>query len=985
MKKGKCFKTKLYFLTTGGKVVMYSFKIKHILSFLLLVLILPLSLAAQGKGTISGKVIDAETGEVLRRATISLVGTKVGVYSDVKGEYKLRDITSGKHTIMVSYVGYKSRKIEDIELKEGQTLVFNITLESATSRTEEVVVEARRENNNEAAILVQRKNAAQVSDGISIEEIKRTADSDAGQSLRRVTGVTLVDNKFIYVRGVSERYSNTTLNGTALASTETDKKAFAFDMFPSEFLENANVAKSFTPDMPGNFAGGLVQLNTVDFPSARSFKISFGTSMSDNLTFDNKFMTYQGTNSLWAGDKNTHSTLPSNFPNSPMAMGNLLSRLKSDDEAVLRAATAEWEALGKSLNNNNWKRDTIKAPLNGSMNISYADIFRIGEGDFGIIASAIYDNSYAYEDLYRATTVTSGEIYNFNSGTNSTFSTGLGGLLNMSYKIGTNSSISWKNTYNSSAEEKSTILLGRKDQVLYRQYASQFLEKTLLSSQFGAEHNLEFLNNSLFDWKFGFSNSKRNEPDLKTLRYSRTDESQPYSIDIYDVGSSTYQAGRQFSNLNEDALTAAFNFTLPIDNIKIKTGFLWENKERDFIIRTFTLNKGTTYATQYYDEDFEYIVPNYGDEEFYNSAFVLEPEYLFGNPDNYSVTRLGLSEATGPGDSYRADESVFAGYLMSDIPFMVAGKKLRLIAGARIEQSSILLNTYYRMGEDNNFVTIKDKEYLDVLPSINLVYELTKEMNLRMTASQTLTRPSLRELSPTAYYDFYFQRIVRGNPKLVRTLIQNYDIRWELFQNPGEVISVSLFYKSFKNAIEETLISAGGASNPMSTFMNANGLATVYGVEFESRKNLGFISDIFRYFSANLNVAFMKSNLSVNQINIKDVRPMQGQSPYTANIGLFYFNPEIGTSVNLGYNVAGKKIVLLTELVFYEGVSDPHVYEMPRNLVDLSITQTVLKTIDLKFVVRDLLNETTTWEQLGKVVSKTSKGRSISFGIGYKL
>lgn len=943
---------------------------KMTILFLTFTMLLPLSVFAQGKGMILGKIVDEETGEVLRRATVLVVGTKIGGYSDVKGEYKLRNLSAGTYSISVSYVGYTPKTIENIELKEGQTLTFNIVLSSAIKKTEEIVVEARRENNNEAAILAQRKNASQVSDGISIEEIKRTPDSDAGQSLRRVSGVTLVNDKFVYVRGVSERYSNTTLNGTALATTEPDKKAFAFDMFPSEFLENANVAKSFTPDLPGNFAGGLVQLNTVEFPSARSFKISFGTSMSDNITFDKKFITYHGGKNDWAGFDDGTRAMPSNFPKSPEAMRDLTNRLRSEDETVLQKAQEEWVALGKSMNSKSWKRDTIKTPLNGSINLSYTDIFRIGGDDFGIIASAMYGNSYSQNDIYRATLESSGAVYNHNQGTISTFSTNLGGLLNIAYKIGDHTSISLKNTYNNSADDETTIMHGKKDQVLTRQYGFQFVEKTLFASQLGGEHNMNFLNNALLDWKFGFSNSKRDEPDFKRVRYSRADSANPLRVDIYDLAGNGYQAGRFFSNLDEKALTGALNFTLPIDNLKIKTGLLWENKNRDFNVRSFTINKSTHLLKYYYDADFGYPVYNYGDDEFYNSEFLLEPEDIFGNPNNFSETRLGMSEETKPTDSYKAEEGLVAGYLMGDIPFDVASNKLRVIAGVRVESSSQNLKSMYPISFQKTDSIFVDETYFDVLPAINIVYELTKDMNLRASASQTLTRPSLREYAPFTFYDYYFQGDVTGNPELKRALIQNYDLRWEMFPNPGEVLSASVFYKSFKNAIEETVI--GTSSNYKRTFDNANGTASNYGVEFELRKNLGFISDFTRYFSFNMNLAIIESEITVEQNNVSDKRTMWGQSPYSLNLGLFYYHPELGTSVNLGYNVSGKRLIQVADKSRYP-VSDPHIYEMPRNVIDLSLSQTILKTLEIKLSVRDLLNEKATWKQMGNEVSRTIK------------
>lgn len=261
---------------------------KHI--FTCMVFCLSIAYAAAQTGTIEGKVTDAESGELLRGATISITSTKKGAYSDTKGTYRLKKLSAGTYSLKVSYVGYQTTTFDGVVVTDNAVTTFNIQLAVSKELGSEVIVEAKKVTDNAAALLTQRKNAAQVSDGIGREEISKMPDSDAGQSLKRVSGVTLVEGKFIYVRGVSDRYSNTTLNGAALTSTEPDKKAFAFDMFPSELLENANIVKSFTPDLPGNFAGGLVQLNTIDFPSKRGLKISGSQGYNNYVTFKRQWI-----------------------------------------------------------------------------------------------------------------------------------------------------------------------------------------------------------------------------------------------------------------------------------------------------------------------------------------------------------------------------------------------------------------------------------------------------------------------------------------------------------------------------------------------------------------------------------------------------------------------------------------------------------------------------------------------------------------------
>jgi TonB-dependent receptor len=383
----------------------------------------------------------------------------------------------------------------------------------------------------------------------------------------------------------------------------------------------------------------------------------------------------------------------------------------------------------------------------------------------------------------------------------------------------------------------------------------------------------------------------------------------------------------------------------------------------------------------YYDEDFGYIVPNYGDEDFYNSGFTGDPENIFNN-DNFTFNRLGLSEETKPTDSYSADERLGAGYIMAEIPIFIGNHKLKFIGGARLEASFQNLRSFYPISASNSDSTFVDNYYLDLLPSINLIYELQTDMNLRLSVSRTLTRPSLREYAPFTFYDFQFQGDVAGNPNLVRSLIWNYDVRWEWFTNPGEVVSIGVFYKQFENAIEETIIPT--SSNFKRTFANAEGVAYNYGVEFEIRKNLGFITPLLNYFSIGGNLALINSQITVQQVDETDTRSMWGQSPYSLNLAIVFNHPEWGTSVNVSYNVFGKRIIQVADIGRYD-FDKPHVYELPRNVVDFSINQVISNNIEIKFVAKDVLNEDLIWEQGNKIVLSNIKGRMFSLSFGYKF
>ena len=930
---------------------------------------------SQTTGEITGQIIDKETGEPLRRATVMVVGTKLGGFSDVKGDFKIKNVPAGTHNLKISFVGYEVRELGPIEVQTGSANnVGRVILGLEKKLTEEIFVDARRVNDNESAILATRKNAAQVSDGISQQEMSRLPDSDAGQSLKRVSGVTLVDNKFVYVRGVSERYSNTTLNGASLSSTEPDKKAFAFDMFPSEFLQNVNIAKSFTPDLPGNFAGGLVQLNTVDFPENRAFKVSYSNSFNSNTTLKgNKFIQTTGGSTDWLGMDDGTRALPASVPSTRREFDALRSAATSGADPV---AKEKYQKAIQSFNDDTWKQNstTVNPLANSSIGINYSNITNIGGNDFGLLASLNYGNTYSIKNVERNRLMSDASTMFSSGGTSSTYSTSLGGLLNMAYKLGESSSISLRNVYNRSADDESVAMNGKDiayQFVEYKNFSNYYLQRDLFSTQLSGEHSLD-LSNILMQWNVGYSYSNRNEPDYRKIRYERNifdvefEPNTPFTalVQATPQGDGA-RLGRFFSDMNDAKYSGKLDFTLPLTTtLKLKFGTLGEFTDRDFVSRSFTVIQ-----TAKLDGAIGDLMNDYDN-----------PQLLLAN-ENFRVDDgLRMSEETKLTDSYTASEELAAGYLMIDFPLELAGQDLRFIGGVRYESSKQILNSYDVAEE----YVVTNHVYHDILPSINLLWKLDNSNNIRMSATQTLSRPNLRELAPFAFYDFLNQMVVQGNPDLKRALIQNYDLRYEFFPNSGEVISFSVFYKSFDNAIEETLLLT--SSEPAKTFQNAQGTAINYGIEVEFRKSLNFLTSTLSNFALNVNLALINSEITVFQGNAMDKRAMWGQSPYSVNVGLFYMNPETQTSVNLAYNTYGKRIIQVAQVGDYYDFANPHVYELPRDMIDLSISQPIFDNkLDLKLIIRDLLNQSLIWQQGGSVFSSDLRGSSIGLSLGYRL
>ncbi len=943
---------------------------------------------ATATGTLSGKVSDAATGDVLRGATVFIVGTKKGGIVDVKGTYSVKAIPVGTYSVKINYIGFKQKTVDNVEIKANQTFQMDVVLESAIKKTEEVVVEVKRLNDNAAAMLAQRKNATQVSDGISEAEIKKLPDSDAGQALRRVSGVTLSEGKFVYVRGVSERYNSTTLNGAGLSSTEPDKKAFAFDMFPAEFLQNANVAKSFTPDLPGNFVGGLVQLNTIDFPEAFAIRVNVSSSFNDNVTFkSNNFQSYEGGGRDWLGMDDGTRALPANIPANRYEMDKLSSQAKSffkGGNTANQSDAERWASLGQAFNSSTWKRNTMTAAPNTGFGVSFSNIFNVADNDFGIIASLTYSNAYSINLMERlANGGYNDGLKDFSTkfkfeGTQSTRSVNWGGLLNLAYKLGGSNSISLKNIYNRSSDDEVIFLEGFDDLPKdVRLVSYQFVQKELISTQLSGEHTVGEGTNLLFDWRLGYSRSTRDEPDFRRLRYSRDrGTNDPYVADISPLqqGDGT-QAGRFFSNLKENVVTGGANITLPLNQnqVKLKGGVFFENRNRDFTARSFTIIQSHVVTNGAYLND---------------NILTSDPAAIF-KASNFGRDGLGISEDSKPTDSYTAKEQLYAGFAMIETPFTIGDSEWRFVGGLRVESNSQNLASPYSFKPNSNTpdsLIATNRSTLDLLPSLNLLYKISTATNLRFSASQTLTRPTLREIAPFSFYDFQTLSVVRGNPTLKRALIKNFDMRYEIFPEAGEVISVGAFYKIFTDAIENTITPT--SSGVEKSFANAEGNATNYGVEFELRKGLAFLSSDLSNFLFNANLALVSSDITVKQgTKVQPSRSMQGQSPYSLNIGIYFTDPNAKTSINVAYNISGKKIAEVGLAGSWnEGSLSSHTYELPRSVIDVSVIQPLFENaFEIKFAVRDLLNMAQVREQFGKQIESNVRGRNFNLSFAYRF
>jgi hypothetical protein len=861
--------------------------------------------ALQG-GIFTGKVTDAKTGDDLIGANVFMVGTKLGASTDIEGKFQIKRVPEGSYEVRITFLGYEAKLISGVEIKTGETTVLNISLsEDQGIQQQEVVISASAIKSGEGAILAERKKASSIGDGISSEQMKKAPDATSGDALKRVTGVTLVDNKFVFVRGVTDRYNQTTLNGASVTSTSVDKKSFSFDMLPSNLIENMNVAKTATPDLPGDFTGGLVQLNTLDFPEARSVKLVLSGGINSITTFE-PFNRSQGGDKDWIGaDDGTR-----NIPNGV-----------TPEKALLIGTQAK----------NTFAPRNVNAPMNQSMSVSLADVYHFEEDQFGYLAAISYRNNFQRTNTnlndYSGTT--------FNrdlAGTNDRYSVLWGGILDLSLKFADLHKISLKNNYNKSAEDRYSLVRGKdlNNAQLVRSYLNEWEERGMLSNQLGGEHKFPEMMNMNIDWLVYFSQARTNQPDRKQVDYNLSDgypDTDPYSIN-------TQLTARSWAGLYERSLGQKLNASVPFGTAKVKFGLLNEQKNRHYDVRYFQPTMPTSsYELLQYEID---------------SVFA---------PQNFGTGKFGYQEITKPSDRYSAKQELLALYTMIDAPFSLMELDFRFSGGVRMEHSlqEVYTNKARTIYEPSTSVI--DKR--DFLPSVNLTYMITESQNFRLAYSHTVNRPEFREMANVFFYDFEKFEYVVGNDQLTRAYARNYDIRYEIFPDAGDLFAISYFYKSISAPIEERRVSGAGSATERS-WINASH-ATNAGYEIEIRKHLGFIGDYFRFVQIVANYTRIKSEVPYREVSgqsgvVEGTRSMQGQSPYMYNISIFFTEPTLGTSMNILYNEYGSRIDAIGQI----GNGDFNVVEHKRGTVDFSLTQPMtmlVNGLEAKYTVKNLNNQ----------------------------
>lgn len=877
-------------------------------------MLLSVTLFAQQLGKITGKIADAKSGETLIGVSVKLVGTGKAVGTDIEGRYAIGGLTAGKYTVEVSYISYETKRITDVIVKAGETSTLNVSLGQANSQTlNQVVITTSVRQESVNTLYLKQKTNLSISDGISADQIKKSPDRNTSEVLKRVSGTSIQDNKFVIVRGLSDRYNATLLNNAILPSSEPDRKAFSFDIIPANMVDNIVINKTASADLPGDFSGGVVQVLTKDIPTDNYINFSIGTGFNTQATFKDFYLgNKSGVENFgyYSADRNIPKGVPStaNF-------NQLTSNQKIDAGQLFKNSFVT-----------NYKGGA--APTQSyQLSSGFKKVFK-DNANIGAIVSLTYRNGESQNISERFDYEGDTRQYDFND-RSYRFSSSIGALANFAYVKGKNK-IAFKNLYNVSLDNSYTTRYGTHlvDQDSIKGYAYDLVSKSLLNTQLEGEHKLAWKDLKV-NWNLGYSYSDRLQPDLKSLTY-RLDYDQgavAYEAVVPNGTASRTDASRFFSELFEDSYNAGLNLSLPFTTFgqknTFKFGAMKQYKVRDFKARKFG------------------YIKSFG--SFESSLLTLPLQQIFAS-ENLKPTGFVMDEGTENADKYDAISDLNAGYLMVDARL---SQKARLSFGTRLEDSYQKVNTADFSGK----LVKVEKQYLDILPSANATYSLNDKTNLRFSVSQTITRPELRELSNFGFFDYISKRILVGNPNLKRSQNTNVDFKYELFPSAGQIVSISGYYKHFKNPIEQ-VVSSGSVRNI--TFQNAKSAQT-YGLELEVRKNLGFISD--DSFLNNLTI-YVNSSIIFSKVRLNSLfsevtsRALQGQSPYLINAGLMYSVPNSGLSFNLLYNKVGQRI----SEVGYQGY--PDIYERGRDVVDFQVAKRVFKNKgEFRLNLTDILNQ----------------------------
>lgn len=940
------------------------------------------------KGYIRGSAFDVNSGEFLVGVTVVLDGTTNGTITDLDGEFNL-SVSEGVHSISLSYISYATQKIEGIEVDAGGvTVIENIGLGQITTEIDEVVITAQTIRNTETALIALKKNSANLIDGISAARFRLIGDSDAASTMKRVPGVSVEGGRYVYVRGLGDRYTKTILNGLDLPGLDPDRNTIQMDLFPTNIIDNIIVHKTFAADLPADFTGGIVDIELKDFPEQKVGNISFSVSYNAVSHFNPDFLTYNGGKYDFLGFDDGTRSIPAedNIPSFIDALTNPAGENGQRFLDIMRSFDPQMSAFRKRSN------------ADYSFGINLGNQIPGKKYTIGYIVGLTYKStSEFFEDvefgrygLSNDPAVTEMEVREFQTGdfgTNNVFVSGYTGLSAKTNR----SKIRLNLLHLQNGESKAGLFdyngSSKGSNFFAAQHNLEYNQRSLSNILFDGKHNFKWKNLKV-DWKFSPTLSRQEDPDIRFTRFEDRGE------ESWAIGTEVGFPERIWRELEEVNLTgklkAGLDYSLFGKKNRLEFGSAYVFKERDFIIRNFQINIRNIPLTGNPDEFFyeENIWPYNGSV---SRGTTYEANFIPVNPNQFNSTATNL-----------------AGFVSTEINIF---DNLKTIIGVRVEQYQQRYT-----GQDQQGYNILDNDLVlddvDLFPAVNIVYAISPVQNIRLAGSQTIARPSFKEMSYAEIFDPLTGRTFVGglfrdaddiagiefwDGNLTSSSIQNFDLRWELFHGRGEMISVSTFYKKFDDPIELIqFVTQDNAIQPRNV-----GDGQVAGLEFELRQGLGFLGSLLQNYEFNSNITFTKSrirfspsDLSSRRANarigqeIGDFRDMSGQAPLLINAGIAYKggseNFLKGLQVGLFYNVQGKTLQVV-------GIADrPDVYSLPFHSLNLNANKRFNNHWSVGLKIDNLLDQSkkSVFESFNadqRYYQKISAGTTFQLRLGYSF
>jgi hypothetical protein len=856
---------------------------------------------ASAAGKLQGKLLAADSGEPIGFADVLLVPVdttmnKVGGLTNTDGTFLLV-APAGRYTLQLRALSYARKRVEGIVLEDGQLLPFTTTLAPEAIQQQEIVVEATAKQNTDASMLATRRKASTVGDAVSAEQMRRAPDKNAGDVLRRVTGISVSDGKYVFVRGMGERYNSTEVDGVRVVSPEQNKRVVPMDLFPAALLDNIVVQKAWSADRSGEFSGGDVQVHLKDFPGKRSWSMSLSQGITEGTTFHDH-LSYASSNADLFGFGAASRGIP----------GAL--------HTIVRGRT-----IPAGLFNNVWSPRNERTLPNGSYSLTYGDEFKLFGSPVGTIQSLTLSRSFDQRSEIQRFTDDGLFAKSRYDITRATESVQLGANASLNYRPTPSQVLRVRGLYTNKADDEVFTFMGPdpNDGSFDRRSSKlTYVQRAIRYGTFEGQHELRWLGHSSLDWTLTRSDARRQQPDKREAQYIRV------PIDETNPGTWGLATGRrEYGDLKENGWGTVAKLSLPyrlasLGQGRVVTGFDRQSRRRNNAYRRF---------------DF---APRIGGQD-------LPPESLYV---------AGVTESTDPRDNYTADQLVEAGFVSLDLPL---GKRLRGNLGLRREFSTQNVASH-DLYSPAIVVSQGHTRNTDWLAGANFTLSLSEKLSLRAAASRTLNRADMDDLSPLPALDFVGDKIRIGNPRLRRARIANYDLRVEAFPGIGEVFAVGGFYKRLTDPIEPALFGTNGqlGIRPENSIGGRN-----IGLELEARTGLGRLAGFLRPFSLNSNLSLISSRIDSRQTTNRgnSTHPLVGQAPFLLNLGLTWVSPTGRSELTLLGSSVGRRLRELNQ-TYVNGAGDgiPNLESPGITTLDATASLTPFKGARLKLAAGNLLN-----------------------------